>query len=44
MQEGRGGAENGLPDFPILQQLMHRVLTHQPGLPIQQVGVHSLLG
>lgn len=36
--------ENGLPDFPLLGQLMGRVLTHQPGLLVQQVGVDSLLG
>lgn len=44
MQEGNGGAENGSPDFPLLGQFMWGVLTHQPGLPIQQVGVDSFLG
>lgn len=41
---GQWGAENGLPDFPLLWQLMVRILTHQPGLPIHQVGVDHLLG
>lgn len=36
--------ENGLPDFPLLRQLMGRVLTHQLGLLVQQVGIDSLLG
>lgn len=43
MQEGNS-VENGLPDFPLLGQLMGRVLTHQPGLSVQQVDVDSLLG
>lgn len=38
------GVQNGSPDFPLLGQLVGGVLTHQPGLPIQQVGVDSLLG
>lgn len=35
--------EDGSPDFSLLGQLVGRVLTHQPGLPVQQVGVDSLL-
>lgn len=35
--------KNGSPDFPLLGQLVGRVLTHQPGLAVQQVGVDSLL-
>ena len=35
--------KNGSPDFPLLRQLVRRVLTHQPGLPVQQVGVDSVL-
>lgn len=42
--EDGGQAENDLPDFSFLWQLMRGVLTHQPRLPIQQVGVDSLLG
>lgn len=42
MREGNR-VENGLPDFPLLGQLMGRVLTHQPGLVVQQVGVDRLL-
>lgn len=36
--------EDGLPDFSLLGQLVGRVLTHQPGLRVQQVGVDGLLG
>lgn len=36
--------ENSSPYFPLLGQLMGGLLTHQPGFPIQQVGVDSLLG
>lgn len=36
--------EDDSPDLPLLGQLMRRVLTHQPGLPVQQVGVDRLLG
>lgn len=36
--------ENDSPDLPLLGQLVRRVLTHQPGLPVQQIGVDSLLG
>lgn len=38
-----GRMEDGSPDFSLLGQLVGRVLTHQPGLPVQQVGVDSLL-
>lgn len=35
--------EDGSPDFSLLGQLMGRVLTQQPGLPVQKVGVDCFL-
>ena len=35
--------ESSSPHFPLLGQLVGGLLTHQPGFPVQQVGVDCLL-